>query len=193
VRTAARDSTFSEPTAEPTTLDLMRKMSGKGRETRERPANTKVGRRWAATHGLLAVLLVTLACGHDDLLGPSDPEVQRFVELMNDYRVSAGCEPLGWRSDVAEIARAHSADMVERDFFAHTNPDGASPFDRLRAAGIDYSLAAENIAYGYPTAEDVLEGWLGSQGHRDNIERCSLTQHGVGLVGTHWTHLFVTP
>jgi len=142
---------------------------------------------------VLVALVLVAGCGDDDVLGPSDPELEIFVELVNDHRVSVGCEPLVWRPDVAEVARAHSQDMVERDFFAHTNPDGASPFDRLRLAGIDYSRAAENIAYGYRTAENVLDGWLGSPGHRANIERCALTQHGIGLVGTHWTHLFVTP
>jgi uncharacterized protein YkwD len=137
--------------------------------------------------------LVALACG-DGPLGPEDdPAVEAFVELVNDHRASVGCPRLEWRPDVAEVAHAHSLDMVERGFFAHTNPDGASPFDRLQAAGIEYSSAAENIAWGYATAEAVLAGWLGSPGHRANIERCALTQHGIGLVDTRWTHVFVTP
>jgi uncharacterized protein YkwD len=83
--------------------------------------------------------------------------------------------------------------MVARDFFSHTNPDGDSPWDRLSAAGISFSRAAENIAWGYTSAEAVLSGWLGSPGHRANIENCALTHHGVGLADWHWTHLFVTP
>lgn len=145
--------------------------------------------RSAAT--ALLVLIASVACGEDDLFGPTDPVVEELVHLVNAHRVSVGCEPLMWHFAVAEVARAHSQDMVDRDFFAHTNPDGESPFDRLTAAGIAYSRAAENIAFGYSTAEAVLEGWLDSPGHRANIERCSLTHHGVGIVGTHWTHLFV--
>jgi uncharacterized protein YkwD len=141
-----------------------------------------------AAVGLLASLA---ACGYDDLLGPTDPVVEDLVELVNVHRISVGCGPLVWHPGVAAVARAHSQDMIDRDFFAHTNPDGASPFDRLTAAGIDYSSAAENIAHGYSSAEAVFEGWLDSPGHRANIERCALTHHGVGLAGTHWTHLFV--
>jgi uncharacterized protein YkwD len=63
----------------------------------------------------------------------------------------------------------------------------------MRDAGIGFSGAAENIAWGYPTAEAVLTGWLNSPGHKANIENCNLTGHGVGLVGTHWTHLFIRP
>lgn len=140
----------------------------------------------------VAVLCLTgTGCG-GDLLGPGVPaDVQDFVTLMNNHRVSVGCAPLEWHGEVADVALAHSRDMIERDFFAHTNPDGASPFDRLNYAEIAWSGGAENIAYGYPTGEAVLEGWLNSPGHRTNIENCSLTHHGVGLEGTHWTHVFI--
>lgn len=106
---------------------------------------------------------------------------------------AVGCAPLVWMPAMAEVARAHSADMVARGFFAHTNPDGQTPFDRMHDAGIDYSRAAENIAYGYGTAEAILHGWLNSPPHRENIENCELTEHGVGKVDSHWTHLFRTP
>lgn len=146
-----------------------------------------------------AVALLLSACG-DSVFGPLterdpvlDPEVGSFVEQMNAHRESVGCTPLVWNREVAAVATAHSQDMVDRAFFSHENPDGDSPFDRLRNAGIGFSRGAENIAYGYPTGTAVLDAWLNSSGHRGNIENCALTQHGVGLVGTHWTHLFITP
>jgi uncharacterized protein YkwD len=140
--------------------------------------------------------LAAVACGSDAAVGPdvdANPSVTSFVELMNAHRASVGCPELSWNSEVSAVAQAHSEDMIARDFFSHTNPDGDSPFDRLRDAGVSYSAAAENIAYGYPTAEAVLTGWLGSSGHRANIENCSLTEHGVGLEGSHWTHVFIRP
>ena len=124
---------------------------------------------------------------------PTDPEVATFVTLMNEHRVSIGLAPLTWDVRVAAVAQAHSQDMVDRNFFSHTNPDGQSPFDRLTAAGISYSWAGENIAYGYPTASSVLAAWLNSPGHRANIENPNYTQHGVGLVNTYWTHVFIKP
>jgi len=133
------------------------------------------------------------ACG-DSPLGPEfgDPRVEAFAELVNAHRVGVGCDALLWRADVTEVARAHSADMIDRDYFSHTNPDGDSPFDRLTDAGIEYSRAAENIAHGYADAEAVLAAWLDSPGHRANIENCQLREHGVGLVESHWTHVFMT-
>jgi uncharacterized protein YkwD len=144
-------------------------------------------------------VLFTLLAGCDARSDPLVPEeelpaeVQDFVSLMNAHRVSVGCGPLSWNAAVAGVAQAHSEDMIARSYFAHDNPDGASPFDRLRAAGISYSGAAENIAYGYPNAAAVLDGWLNSSGHRRNIENCGLSEHGVGLEGTHWTHMFIRP
>ena len=143
---------------------------------------------------LAAVFILALsACGESGLGPDFDPQVEAFIEVMNAHRESIDCPALVWNRDVAEVAQAHSVDMLQRDFFAHENPDGLSPFDRLGAAGIEYSRAAENIAWGYPSAEAVLEGWLNSSGHRRNIENCALTEHGVGLIETRWTHLFVTP
>ena len=148
--------------------------------------------------GMLSLAAATLvACDSSpfdvELLAELDAEVVAFIDMMNDHRVGLGCPALTWNAQVAAVAQAHSQDMVDRGFFSHTNPDGASPFDRLGYAGISFSGAAENIAWGYPTGQAVLQGWLNSPGHRNNIENCNLTEHGVGLVGSHWTHVFLRP
>lgn len=145
--------------------------------------------RFAVVAGSLAVA----SCGDGITLPELQPDIETFVVQMNAHRESVGCAALTWNLDVADVAQSHSVDMVARDFFDHTNPDGASPFDRMSDAGITYSRAAENIAWGYATPDAVLTGWLDSPGHRANIENCSLTEHGVGLYQTRWTHLFRTP
>lgn len=149
----------------------------------------------------VALALLLAACGDDHPAAPSpedgpppvssSPEVAEFVDRVNAHRAALGLATLEWDPAIAAVAQAHSEDMVARGFFSHTNPDGESPFDRLAAAGIAYSAAGENIAYGFPTPASVLAAWLGSDGHRANIENASYTHHGVGLAGTHWTHLFV--
>jgi len=143
---------------------------------------------------LALVLAVAAACGPDPAVAPdATSDIALFVALMNQHRVDVGCPELTWNADVAAVAQAHSEDMVARSFFAHTNPDGDSPFDRLANAGIDFSAAAENIAYGYPTPQAVLDAWLASDGHRANIENCALTEHGVGPQDAYWTPLFIRP
>lgn len=120
----------------------------------------------------------------------------RVLELVNEERAKRSLSPLSWSDELAEVARAHSEDMLKRNFFSHTNPDGKSPFDRMRAYGISYRSAGENIAAGQKTPEAVVEAWMNSEGHRANILNSSYTKLGVGYVsgngayGTYWTQNF---
>jgi uncharacterized protein YkwD len=124
--------------------------------------------------------------------------IDQVVALTNEQRLANGCKALTVNPILTSVAQAHSADMAKRNFFDHNNPDGKSPFDRMTAAGYKYRMAAENIAAGYPTAAAVVDGWMNSQGHRENILNCGLTQIGVGYVtggsyGSYWTQDFGTP
>lgn len=102
--------------------------------------------------------------------------------------------PLTAESRLRCAARRHSLDMIERDFFDHTNPDGELPWDRMAKAGYaDFSSAGENIAGGYPTPAAVMEGWMNSPGHCTNIMNGTFTQLGVGYTMGMWTQVFATP
>lgn len=121
---------------------------------------------------------------------------QEVLALVNSERAKNGLSALSWADDIAAVARAHSSDMINRGFFSHTNPDGESPFDRLKNNGISYRTAAENIAYGQKTPADVMNAWMNSSGHRANILNKNVTELGVGAVknnnGTiYWTQVFV--
>ncbi|SDO34555.1 Uncharacterized conserved protein YkwD, contains CAP (CSP/antigen 5/PR1) domain [Geodermatophilus sp. DSM 45219] len=125
---------------------------------------------------------------------PADPSAEgQVLALVNAARAEAGCGTLTADSGLAAVARAHSADMRDRDYFSHTSPEGLSPFDRAERAGVDYSRA-ENIAFGQADAAAVMEAWLDSPGHRANILDCELTKLGVGVAegtgGPWWTQLF---
>ena len=125
------------------------------------------------------------------------PQEQEVLDLVNVQRQSAGCRPLTANATLTAAARAHSADMATRNFFSHTNPDGLSPFDRMRAAGYDGRLLGENIAAGYSTAQAVMTAWMNSAGHRANILNCSYAEIGIGYAtgGSYrhyWTQDFGT-
>jgi uncharacterized protein YkwD len=113
------------------------------------------------------------------------------LTLVNQARADAGCGALTTDPALAAVARAHSADMRDRGYFSHTTPEGLSPFDRARAAGVGYARA-ENIAQGQPDAAAVVQAWMNSAGHRANILDCSLAKLGVaeGSGGPWWTQLF---
>jgi uncharacterized protein YkwD len=118
------------------------------------------------------------------------------VRLTNVERAKAGCSALRIDDRLVTAARAHSTDMVKAKFFDHTGSNGSDFVQREVAAGYPKNGAsAENIAYGYPTAAQVMNGWMHSTGHRENILDCESTAVGVGLALTsdgtaYWTQDF---
>jgi uncharacterized protein YkwD len=103
---------------------------------------------------------------------------------------------LSWSPELASSAHAHSTDMATNDFFSHTSRSGASPFDRMRAAGFDHRPIGENIAAGLAEAEAVVKAWLKSPGHCKAIMDRSARELGVGRVegsgeySVYWTQDF---
>ncbi|MXM66531.1 sigma-70 family RNA polymerase sigma factor [Streptomyces sp. HUCO-GS316] len=120
--------------------------------------------------------------------------VGQVVALVNRERAAAGCGPLTEDAQLNKAAQGHSDDMAARDFFDHTNPDGADPGQRITAAGYRWSTYGENIAMGQQTPESVMDSWMNSPGHRANILNCSFKNIGVGVHngggGPWWTQAF---
>ncbi|WP_164986243.1 CAP domain-containing protein, partial [Streptomyces roseicoloratus] len=126
--------------------------------------------------------------------GPtSSSDAAQVIELANAERAKAGCGPLTEHTLLTRAAQGHSDDMAARDFFDHTNPDGADPGDRVTAAGYRWSTYGENIAMGQRTPADVMKAWMNSPGHRANILNCSFKEIGIGIHtagGPYWTQVF---
>ncbi len=123
---------------------------------------------------------------------PADQTVEQAVlALVNDARAAKGCKPLAIDSRITTAAQAHSTDMATKKYFSHTSQDGRTFDVRMKQAGYPRP-GGENIAQGYRTAAQVMDGWMKSQGHRENIENCSFTTMGVGLDtrGNYWTQNF---
>src|SRR5262245_25720166 len=147
------------------------------------------------------VAALALACGpaHVAATPPAnratidDPQMRELVRLVNAQRQRRGIPPLAWSAPLARVAVKHSADMVRRHYFSHVDPDGRDPFDRMRAAGLDFSAAGENIAAGQRDAATVFASWMDSRHHRENILSRDYTQMGIGRFDHHWTQLFMTP
>ncbi|MFB8774353.1 CAP domain-containing protein [Streptomyces broussonetiae] len=130
-------------------------------------------------------------------LTPADLErtAVKVVDLTNAERVRAGLRPVAVDALLTAAAQAHSADMVARDFYSHTSPDGGRPWDRAAAAGSTRRTIGENIACGQRSPAEVVTGWMNSPGHRANILKPDFTHIGVGFAGggragTYWTQLF---
>lgn len=119
-----------------------------------------------------------------------------LIELINAVRVEYGLSTLTTDENLCAISTAHCIDMAEYDYIDHTSPAGIGPFDRLDMEGIYYMSAAENIASGFLTAEKVLESWMNSAMHRQNLLNGDFTHIGVGYHagganGTYWTLMLI--
>lgn len=125
--------------------------------------------------------------------GPTDPVIREFVRLVNAKRLAAGCPKLKWDDRIAAVAQGHSRDMVSRNFFGHANPDGKDPFERLRESNLPYSAAAEDLALGPRTGQEVYDTWRKSPEHQRNMLACRYTRHGVGRAENRWTHILLKP
>ncbi|MFC3478191.1 CAP domain-containing protein [Halobacterium litoreum] len=120
---------------------------------------------------------------------------------MNEIRSQQGQDPLGSDVTVASVARAHSEDMADRDYFAHTNPDGEQPWDRYGdVADSPCRTFGENIAMvtvGPDATEDsvanrVVDMWMDSSGHRQNILSAAWNEEGIGVYVTDGGEVYVT-
>lgn len=116
----------------------------------------------------------------DDAKARPDLEAKMF-ELVNQERTKRGFKPLQWDPQLLPVARAHSQDMFQRGYFSHYTLEGKDPFDRMKAAGIKYYTAGENLALG-PTLTICHDGLMNSPGHRANILNPSYGRIAIGIL-----------
>ncbi|WP_426506177.1 CAP domain-containing protein [Dactylosporangium sp. McL0621] len=105
----------------------------------------------------------------------------QVLALVNTERGKAGCQPLNYNAKLRAAAYKHSADMAAHNYFSHDSQDGTSFATRISNEGYRWSNAAENIAKGQRTPEEVMNAWMNSAGHKANILNCKLKDLGVGL------------
>jgi uncharacterized protein YkwD len=123
-------------------------------------------------------------------------------DLINEVRTK-GCtcgnkywEPvqkLVWNDTIALAAFRHAEDMSKQNYFSHTGLDGSRPTQRLNRVGYKYGYAGENIAQGQETPEEVVNGWLGSEGHCTNIMSSNFSHSGIGRYANTWSQTFASP
>lgn len=106
--------------------------------------------------------------------------IAEVVRLCNIERAEAGLSPLTLDPTLTKATMIRADELTE--LFSHTRPDGNSCFTALEEVGADYMTAGENIACGYVSPKDVVDGWMSSEGHRANILNEKFTKIGVGYV-----------
>ena len=121
---------------------------------------------------------------------------KEVVRLVNVERSKRGLKELSFNTQLSNVATLKSQDMIDQNYFSHTSPTYGSPFDMMKQFNISYRTAGENIAMGQKTPAEVVNAWMNSQGHRENILNSNFTEIGVGVAkssnGTlYWTQMFI--
>ena len=125
-------------------------------------------------------------------------QMTEILNLVNAERKKQGLNPLVLNHTLNGVAMEKAFDMKEKNYFSHQSPTFGSPFEMLQHFGVKYQSAGENIAAGQKTSEQVMNDWMNSSGHRENILNKNYTELGVGYVeggskGTYWVQLFIKP
>ena len=132
---------------------------------------------------------------NNDFISDYEREVVRLVNIERNNR---GLSSLTISDKLSKAADVRAVELVDK--FSHERPNGTKPWTAADEAGYKYSTIAENIAAGYSSPQEVVDGWMNSDGHRKNILNSRFTQIGVGCFEKadseyriHWVQLFGTP
>ena len=155
----------------------------------------------------VAVVLVPLAFGQEKTERPKkdekkdelklSKEEQAVIDLTNAERKKAELPPLAPNAKLMAAARGHAANMAKQEKLEHTL-DCKEPKDRVKDAGYKYSLIGENIAWNAKSPKEVVEGWMDSEPHKENILKKEFTEIGVTMAKSekgepYWVQVFGTP
>lgn len=106
---------------------------------------------------------------------------RRMLQAVNAERRGRALPSLAPNPRLDRIAQTYADDMLKRSHYGHVDPEGLTVRERAYAGGYDLRFVAENLASGQPTVEEVMDGWMKSEKHRDNILSKIYTEAGFGL------------
>ena len=153
---------------------------------------------------ILMGLLLFTSCSKDDA-EPNIPVIKlELLELVNEVRSQGyNCngtyfspvEQLTWNDKLYKAAQLHAEDMSENNYFSHNSADGRTPQNRIAEQDYNWRAFGENIAYGFNSAQGVLNAWLSSDGHCRNIMKREFSEIGIGYAekGHYWVQVFGHP
>lgn len=120
---------------------------------------------------------------HPDILGfATDIHLEQLLAATNSKRQEAELSPLRYSEQLSEAAAEKAKDMFAKNYWAHLSPDGKSPWEFITSAGYRYTVAGENLAKNFSTSGAVVDAWIASPTHRDNILKPSYRDIGFAIV-----------
>ena len=120
---------------------------------------------------------------YPDVLGyATDIRADALLADTNAQRTAHGLNVLTLDSELSAAAAAKAADMFSRDYWAHVGPQGETPWDFIVNAGYKYAIAGENLAKNFSTSQSVVDAWMNSPSHRDNMLKSGYRDIGFAVV-----------
>lgn len=141
----------------------------------------------AALVGMMALVLISFSVANlQSILWVSSEWLVSTIlpavvtDATNTARAEEGKSPLTRNSALDEAARLKAEDMARNEYFAHWSPTGVSPWHWFTEAGYSYVHAGENLAVHFTDSAVVVDAWLKSPTHRENIMNAKYTEIGIG-------------
>lgn len=107
-------------------------------------------------------------------------DAQRLLSMVNNVRQESGSEKLEYSEELSKVAYDKARDMVTNNYFSHQSPSYGTPFEMMKAYGLAFTAAAENIA-GNQTVDGAFYAWMNSDSHKANITNGDFTKTGIGV------------
>lgn len=105
-----------------------------------------------------------------------------LVTMTNSARAQAGLKALNTNSQLIFAANMKASDMITKDYWAHTSPDGLTPWYWMKQAGYDYTYAGENLAVDFSDDSTLFSAWMASASHRANVLDPRYQEIGIAAV-----------
>ncbi len=138
------------------------------------------------TYYLLIAFFLTMIFKQTNLqnvLGfATDISINKLYQLTNQQREKNGLSDLSYNDKLAEAAQQKAQDMFNRNYWSHYGPDGMTPWDFILKNRYQYEFAGENLAKNFLFSQGVVDAWMNSPTHKENILRKDYSEIGFAVV-----------
>lgn len=130
------------------------------------------------------VFITQVSRSYPQILGYTAAQIspEEVIKLTNDQRQANGLQPVKMDPELNVAAAAKAADMFARDYWAHVSPIGTQPWYFITSAGYSYRYAGENLARDFSSPQSVVQAWMDSPSHRDNLLNPKYQDIGLAVV-----------
>ncbi|MEX1052491.1 MAG: CAP domain-containing protein [Patescibacteria group bacterium] len=112
----------------------------------------------------------------------TDITVDKLYQLTNEQRVQNNLPLLIYNNQLSRAAEQKARDMFANNYWSHYSPSGSSPWDFISSQGYKYEVAGENLAKNFIFSNNVVDAWMASSSHRENLLRNDFSEVGFARV-----------